>query len=167
MTGNLTRLFPDYRPIIAGIGSSVLYGTKVGSVWERRSSVASVVWTGAGLDGLWWRAVCSVWLPASWWLQRLQILANDGSSLVNQLVDPAGISGTDAASPSRRQQLGCTRYRRLLENLQLLAACIKGSELSQKAHDCWSSSPGCHSGDPVAVHCFHLLTLDFIGPYSL
>lgn len=75
------------------------------------------------------------WPPVSHWLRRLQTLASDP-------VEPAAISGTDAVHPAVNYKVNST-----------LAAHWASSESrvcsfpAHTQHQCWSSSPACHSSE--------------------
>lgn len=70
------------------------------------------------------------WPPAPRWLTRLQVFTNDSPSLVNEFIDPAGTSGTDAAPPA-----GHSSWRSAPQTgggFPASCSCIEGSKLPQK-----------------------------------
>lgn len=64
--------------------------------------------------------------------KHIQILTKDSSSLVNEFIDPADISGTAAVPPADHSTVAGTHHRRLVEDLQHLVTYVKGAEHFQK-----------------------------------
>lgn len=98
---------------------SVLHGSGVKSVWERRFR-AEQEWSVMGCLFVGWPVVPQ-------WLRQIQILTNDASSLADYCVDPSGISGTAKKDGSR--------YHRRVKDLQHVAAHISfciASKLPEK-----------------------------------
>lgn len=129
--------------------------SEVEHVWGRMSSAASAVWSGAGVMGHGGEQFVQ-WPPVSHWLRRLQILASDP-------VEPAAISGTDAVHPAVNCKVNSA-----------LAAHWASSESrvcsfpAHTQHQCWSSSPVCHSSEhpstcssPLEVNQLFFVLLTF------
>ena len=72
----------------------------------------------------------------------VQLDADDRPSFPDQFIDPAGVTGSDAAPPADRSKEECTSHNRLIEDLQHLAAYVEGSQLPQKIE----------SAHPLLVH---------------